>query len=305
MLADNRRSSKRLISIFDSLTQAGWTSVTVAKQEALPINAYLSPTLLDKTKSTASLWIQGGIHGEEPASGEAFADEINTISTLGQTTPIVFLPLLSPFARDKDWRYENEHRDYTKGLSVTACDHMLLGKDDQLRSQEPVSGTAQAITAWISQTVKQYPPKLVIDHHEDRIPEDSRDIKHRSLRSCYVYLSGKGKNTHAIGTTIITAMKSTGLTIARQGTTRFGEPIINGMIQNEADGSIDEFYTVNKFYDPQTKKIEKKIPAETVVVVETTVPVENPVPLIDRVQAHRAVIRQYSHLWTLVNSQST
>jgi hypothetical protein len=302
-IPDNRRSSNQLIKHYNQLVNYGWVKHLIINQQNFPITAYISP-IADKTNQpVSSLWIQGGIHGEEPASGEAFYEEIDFIGHLGSIIPMVFMPLLNPAARDKDWRYENEFRDFTKGLSVTACDHVLINDSEKLRSIEPVSDTAKAVVAWIIETIKTYPPLLVIDHHEDRIPEDSTDPVHRALRSCYVYLSGDGSTTHKIGKTIIDAMRSTGLTIAKHGNTRFGETIKHGLIQNTADGSIDEFYTTARFYNPSSKQIETKPVAKTVVVVETTVPIDEPVPLNARVAAQQAVIKKYPELWALATSQ--
>jgi hypothetical protein len=315
---DGRRSVETILEIYQQLVDAGWKSEQICDQSETtddksgvknPIIAFKSPPAIQATEENPleTFWILAGVHGEEPAPQEAFANEMSTLIELGQTEAIVFVGMLNPKGRRYDWRYENEYRDFHKGHSVTDSEHLLLVLDNnghpqepyQVRMAQPVCETANRITQWVVRNSRSCLPKLVVDHHEDRVPEKFPDGDPRNITSCYVYVSGQGDATMEVADIVIQALKNVGMPIADSGRTRFDEPIENGIVRNVSDGSIDEFFTSVKYFDP-TKGFCAKIATDTAIVIETTIPFDGSIPLVDRVKAQQSVIRQYPVIWSKV-----
>ncbi len=290
---DGRRAVESLFKQYDRCVAAGWSRETICQQSPTdPLYAFFSPCALNKTTPAPALWALGGIHGDEPAPPEAFADEINTLMQSGLHIPIVLLPLLNPVARRNDWRYENEYRDVTLGASVTDCDHLLLDAHHTPRRPGPISETARRVTQWVVAQSKRLTPLLVIDHHEDRMHEHYHiDGSPKKYSSCYLYVSSRAGATNRVAHHIIDTINRSGMRIQTSGKTRYKELIHNGMIDNPQDGSIDEFFAAE--FSPNT-----------VVVMETTVPFPDHLPLQARrarVEIHRAIIRSYPLLWKILN----
>lgn len=268
----------------------------VAIQKGLPIIALTTP--LKDNNPVKSLWILGGIHGEEPAGPNAFFTQIEVINSLAKEgIPTVFIPLLNPLGYSKDWRYENEKRDFRLGHSVADAEHLLLNSKGNPRIDSPNSQTAKQILNWVTKTILQYQPELVFDHHEDVVDKIYPPGDSRNLTSCYVYLSGNDNNGIDIAKSIDQIFKDTSLPVVDNGTTRFGEKIQDGIVPNTQDGSIDEFFVSEKYFDINTQKIVTKRPTPVVLVVETTVPFDNPIPLAKRQTAHEKIINAYSDFW--------
>lgn len=308
---EGRRSLVDLWTKYLELVDENWEVEVIAEQKLnlngkeinLPVYAFKTPLIGDL--STKSMWILGGVHGEEPAGPNAFFEQLETIKEMGASgISIIFVPLLNPAGYCRDFRYEDEYRDFRKGHSVTDSEHYLLQVDsDKPRVEMPNSKTAGEITGWVEKRVGVYQPELVIDHHEDRVPEKFPEGDLRNLTSCYVYASGEGKQTREIAKRINNAFKEANLPVVDKGTTRFGEEIIDGMVTNAADGSIDEFLGVTEYYDPKTQTIKTKHPAATVIVVETTIPFDGSISVEQRVEAHRKIIKAYPEFWEMVNSK--
>ena len=307
---DGRKSLTELWETYLTLIDKGWIGEIIASQEItlpdgsmaeLPIFAFRTP--LPAGKSEEALWVLGGVHGEEPAGPNAFSQKIDSIDHLREFgIPVVFIPLMNPAGYFRDWRYEDERRDFTKGHSVSDSEHMLLAENSRPRTDPPASKTADQITSWIERSVSAYYPKLVIDHHEDRVPEKFPEGDPRNITSCYVYASGQGSHTADIAQAVNRLFIESGLPVIDQGTTRFGEQIISGVVANAADGSIDEFLSSAKYFSRSENRIKDKFPASTSIVVETTIPFDGSIPLIDRVRAHGKIVDSYLPFWQLVKS---
>jgi len=293
---DGRISLSNLFESYCKLESFGWKKEVIAIQNGLPVIAFTTPK--KENRQVKSLWILGGIHGEEPAGPNAFSSQIEVINNLGKEgIPVVFIPLLNPLGYSKDWRYENEKRDFRLGHSVGDAEHLLLDKEGKARAVSSKSQTAKQILDWVTKTIPIFQPELVIDHHEDRVTETYPSGDSRNLTSCYLYLSGKNGKGIDIAKEINQIFKNTGLPVVDNGTTRFGEAIQDGMVTNVSDGSIDEFFISEKYIDPNTHKIISKPPASVVIVVETTIPFDSSISLTKRQIAHEEVIKSYGYFW--------
>jgi hypothetical protein len=293
---DGRSNSQDLIDkLHHVFTQHSWRSHEIYRQSGYPIFAYSSPAV-----NHVAMWVLAGIHGEEPAPSESILQEREFLAHLGETLPLVVLPLLNPLGRSYDWRYENEPRDWTKGLSVSSAYHLLLDQSNQPRSPKAVSPTNDAITNWVCQYVQTYPPLLVIDHHEDRVDQAYPPGDPRKLDSSYVYYAGSSAGKR-IAVLVKKTLAQASMPISQSGKTRFGEPIQDGLVKNQSDGSIDEFFAAKKFFDPGKRRVVSKNPAKAVIVVETTIPIDQSIKLETRIAAHRAIIQNYPLFWKLVN----
>jgi hypothetical protein len=82
------------------------------------------------------------------------------------------------------------------------------------------------------------------------------------------------------------------MALQRQGVTRFGEPIVDGVVYTEQDGSVDELLAAERLI-VDGAQVEGPA-APTVVVVET--PTLH-APLEKRVQAHAAIIETLPEFW--------
>src|SRR5258708_3580838 len=181
--SDGRRDIKGLFFEYNKLLQVGWKREIVYEQrvdidgrnETLPIYAYVfDPTKDGKPKY--SFWIIGGVHGEEPAGPNAFAQSIDVFTDLSRSgIPIVFIPLQNPEGYLKDSRYFDSNQT-TDGHSVTDCDHVLCDiKDkDMPRVSEPNNIYAESNLKWVTKKIKDFIPLLIMDHHEDLIEGDKR-----------------------------------------------------------------------------------------------------------------------------------
>jgi hypothetical protein len=221
-----------------------WKKTIIASQDGLPILAFESPII-----GSESFWSMGGIHGEEPATGEAFAKEIDTIANL--KIPFVFLPMLNPKARQLGQRFYGDS-------SVTDCEYLLKGG-------QPKSKITEDIMNWIIPKMKEKPPLLTIDHHEDD----------EEIGSNYIYLSGNNPKRLEMAKIVVKALGAGG----EARLTRFGEEIENGIVFDTHDDSIDDF-------------LSTKNPNNIGIVLETKAG-----NLRDRVNKHRRVIRLYDNLW--------
>ncbi len=242
-----------------------------------------------------ALWILAGIHGEEPAGPNAIAAEIAGLAALtGAGVPLVLIPLANPVGYLNDWRYPNTaERDWRKGgYSVGDAEHLLPDLDEGAgpRAPAPPGPDARALTEYVLRTARDYPPLLVIDLHEDEL----------STEGGYLYSQGAADGA-AVAAAVLEALEGAGMPLRRGGRTRFGEPIVDGVIRLDdrgqplRDGSIDELLAA-----PQVFVEGRLVPgpaAPVVIVVET--PAFAGARLESRIAAQRAVLQRLPRLWTL------
>jgi hypothetical protein len=292
--ADGRSTVEQLTSRFESLsTDHGWQMETVYAYpgaEGLAIRAWRTP------RQGPAMWILAGIHGEEPAGPNAIAAHLSSILALASSgVPVVVIPLCNPKAYRSNWRYPNTpERDWKKGgYSVGDAEYLLpdLETGAQPRAAAAPGPETQALTAFVLQLAATYPPQLVLDLHEDELSTDGG----------YIYSQGSRAADNPVGAEVIRLLRASGIPIRQSGRTRFGEPIVDGVISRDdqgqpiRDGSVDELLASTEVF-----KDGAKIPgpaARTVIVVETPAFAGSKFDL--RVAAQSAVVEHVEELWRL------
>lgn len=291
--ADGRGTVEQLSRRFRSLSaEHGWESDTVhlpRGEDDLAIRAWRT------AHAGEALWILAGIHGEEPAGPNAVARALESLVELGASgVPTVVIPLCNPRAYRNNWRYPNTaERDWRKGgYSVGDAEHLLPDLEAGLRPRaaRPAGPEAQALTGYVLLLSRRYPPRLVIDLHEDEL----------STEGGYIYSQGRAAD-NSVGAEVIRLLVSSGIPIRQSGRTRFGEPIAGGVVSRDdggapiRDGSIDELLASPEVLVEGERAVGPAAP--TVIVVET--PAFAGSRLKERVAAHAAVLRRIHELWRL------
>ena len=292
--ADGRSTVEQLSLRYESLaTEHGWQMETVYQYPGADAPAIRAWRTANRGEA---LWILAGIHGEEPAGPNAIAAHLTSIIELAASgVPIVLIPLCNPKAYRSNWRYPNtSERDWHKGgYSVGDAEYLLpdLTTGTQPRAAGPPGPETKALTEFVLRLAETYPPRLVLDLHEDEL----------STAGGYIYSQGSRAADNPVGAEVIRLLLASGIPIRHSGRTRFDEPIVDGVISRDdqgrpiRDGSIDELLAATEiFKDGQT------VPgpaARTVIVVETPAFAGSRFDL--RVAAHGAVIQRVQELWRL------
>jgi hypothetical protein len=238
-----------------------------------------------------ALWILSGVHGEESAGPNAIAGSIDSLGILGKEIPLIVMPLLNPKGYSKDWRYLDNRRDSNKGHSVSDSEHCLPDLKNKPRIESPSSEASRLVTNFVLDMIINYPPVLTLNHHEDE-----------ALERSYVYSQGLKAADDKVAHRVIDILKESGIPLQKDGVTRFGELIKDGIVVNAdgqvvRDGSIDELLGSADSVIINGKIIQKPI-AHTSLVIET--PVIN-ISLNKRIQAHSNILKQLRSLWALAN----
>ena len=150
------------------------------------------------------------------------------------------IPLCNPKAYRHNWRYPNTaERDWHKGgYSVGDAEYLLpdLESGTKPRAAAVPGPETLALTQYVLRLVKSYPPRLVLDLHEDELSRREATYIHKAA----------GHRTTSVGAEIVRLLQAAGIPLRESGRTRFGEPIVNGVISRDdkgmpiRDGSIDE-----------------------------------------------------------------
>jgi len=260
-VGDGRPAIAELHGRCDALLASGWRRVEIAAQvtqrgESLPIPAYFNSTSVDRV-------LIGGIHGREPAGAIALAAYADRLLELGGSHAILLLPLLNP------WGYSRHVRYGPRGQSVSDSDH-LLG-----RAPAPACPEAAAITAFVLDAVRISPGAAVLDLHEDPVYE-APDY-HLEGQGSYLYVSGDGGLTHPVAQRVYRCLEGGSFPLIKEGVTRFGERLVDGVIVDTEDGSIDEL-------------LAKKRACSPVITTELVLHTETTPPLSERLATYREVL---------------
>jgi hypothetical protein len=248
------------------------------------------------TTKGPALWIIAGIHGEEPAGPNAIAQNTQALKALSDAgVPIVLIPVANPIGYQNNWRYPNTpERDWKKGgYSVGDSEHLLPDTQNgsKPRASNPIGPEAKALTQFVLREMRDYPPRLVLDLHEDELSRDGG----------YIYSQGLRATDNPIGSAVIRILQQAGIPLRLNGRTRFDEPIFAGVVSRDAhdmpirDGSIDELLSASQIIVNGQK--ENGPGAPTVIVIET--PAFSGARLDWRVSAHGSVLRKLTNLWAL------
>jgi hypothetical protein len=292
--ADGRAKLEELSRRYESLAaEHGWQQETIhayPAEDDLRIRAWRTP------QRGEALWIISGIHGEEPAGPNAIAGSLASIVELAASgVPVVLVPLCNPKAYRNNWRYPNTaERDWRKGgYSVGDAEYLLPDAKNGKRPRvaSPPGPETRALTEFVLRVAKAYPPRLVLDLHEDELSTDGG----------YIYSQGSQVAGNPVGAEIIRVLRESGIPIRQSGRTRFDEPIVDGVISRDAqglpirDGSIDELLAAGEIL--LDGKTAPGPAAHTVIVVETPAFAGSRFDL--RVAAHSAVVHRVRELWRL------
>ena len=293
--ADGRLPLPAIMGRFDSLATAhGWQEETIYAYPgttSLAIKSWRTPHRGD------ARWILSGIHGEEPAGPNAIAANLASLTELADAgVPIVVIPLANPKAYRHNWRYPNTpERDWKKGggYSVGDAEYLLpdLESGTQPRATAVSGPETSALTQFVLRLAQQYPPRMVLDLHEDEL----------STEGGYIYSQGTHPEDSPVGAEIVRLLQAAGIPLRQSGQTRFGETIVAGVISRDdkgqpiRDGSIDELLAATEVF-VDGRKVRGPA-AHTVVVVETPAFEGSKFDL--RVAAQGAVVQHVRELWQL------
>ena len=291
--ADGRLPLGAIMGRFDALSaEHGWTSETIYDYPDTPgiaIKSWRTP------HRGEALWILSGIHGEEPAGPNAIAANLASLTELADAgVPIVVIPLANPKAYRHNWRYPNTpERDWKKGggYSVGDAEYLLPDLDAGTRPRaDKVPGPeTAALTQFVLRLAQQYPPRMVLDLHEDEL----------STEGGYIYSQGTQPEDNPVGAEIVRLLQATGIPLRQSGQTRFGETIVAGVISRDdkgrpiRDGSIDELLAAAEVIVDGSRI--RGPAAHTVIVVETPAFEGSKFDL--RVAAQGAVVQHVRELW--------
>ena len=261
---DGRPTLAEVLSAFDPLRLAGWREIEIATQSApsggtLPIRAYVSAEPVDAV-------LIGGIHGREPAGALALARYVPRLLKRRGTPGLLVMPLLNP------WGYLHHIRYGPSGASVSDSDH-LLG-----RLPGPACPEAAAITAFVMDGVRIRPGAAVLDLHEDPVYE-APDYRFEGSGS-YMYVTGEGAMAHPASRRVRDCLDRSRLPLVREGLTRFGERLTDGIIVDTADGSIDEL-------------LARRVGCSPVITVENLLHAPDSPPLAQRVEVYLDVLEAF------------
>ncbi|MDO8511046.1 MAG: succinylglutamate desuccinylase/aspartoacylase family protein [Nanoarchaeota archaeon] len=281
--ADGRKKIEELyISYLNLLKNKEWEVEKVADSKTTWHGQAVSyPILAFTTKIKGSAtYVLSGIHGEEPTGPNAIAESIDTLSEMGQKKSIVLIPLCNPLGYLRNWRYLNK-KEYTDlpgsvGMSVGDSEHYLIDPKDKTkaRAEKPANAECAALSNYILQVSRDYPPTMSLDFHGDVL-----------VPKGYIYSIGKDGEKDTVASQILKILETNGIPIQWEGKTRFGEDIVNGKVGPQEDGSIDELISARKIIIDG--KIVPGPGAARAFVLETP---DADIALDKRVDAYKAVI---------------
>lgn len=293
-VADGRLPQDRLFEMVSDGLGPGWhcdTVYTYPDESALAIRAWRTD------RSGPALWIISGVHGEESAGPNAIARKASVIAEIKDAgIPVVLIPLANPKGYVSNWRYPNTAaRDWKAGggYSVGDSEYLLpdLESGKKPRAEQAAGPETLALTTYVLRQARKYPPRLVLDLHEDELSVDGG----------YIYSQGRQADGNPVGAEVVRALQSAGITLRMGGQTRFGEPIVDGVISRDdeggpiRDGSIDELLSAQEIV--VDGKPHPGPGAKTVIVVET--PADASVSFERRVAGQAEVLKRLADLWWL------
>lgn len=303
---DGRPPLHEIYESYFGLLKLGWKLEEICIQKEvqpngeileLPVYGFLSPKKTNGPEPT--LWIIGGIHGEEPATSEAFVKSIDVIASLPDMgIPVAAIFMANPSGYHRDWRYFNQRRrpniGPNFGKSVGDADHLLPKRflpmlPIKFRATNPY---ARDILGWILEKSREFEPFLAMDHHED---EFQKNILFSDWDAFYSYAYGDPEVLENVCSMIVHILEKCGYSMQKQGRTRFYEKIENGFVRNSADGSIDQFFTSKKYFDGRRMVFKK--PAQAAFVLETVINHKLPQSISERAGVHSDIIAAYPELW--------
>lgn len=301
---DGRKTVEELDASFSRLeTKYNWKKVYLYTQTSPSVNTapdiflYLSPSC------GPAIWYFGGIHGEESAPPNAYAENVDLLGNLGKNIPIVLAPVLNKLGYCINQRYPSTSED--QGSSISDADFLLPGSIDPQETRRPFPSSHQTFLLFqkIIDLLPYYPPLLVYDGHEDFVEESKPIMEDNHLNpNCYIYSQGRLGPNDPIAVKIVQIFKKHGFTLIKEGKTRFPHEIVeNGIVYRDdgqiiKDGSLEEFFACDTYFYNNSRV--KKVPAPHIITGETTI---NGYPLPRRIAAHSEVIQCTDRFWKIAS----
>ncbi len=293
---DGRTSINYLYQSFLKLgNDKNWNLETIDTHQIINKNEKLDfPVLCLRTKKQGkAIWIISGIHGEEPAGPIAISKNLIFFKNMQKKNiPIILLPLCNPSGYYRNWRHTKHPRYWRLGKSVQDAEHLLLKKSNKPRMRKPTSEYAKIFTEFVVGLAKRYPPLLVLDLHEDNLSKFVKNVN--TTPKTYIYSQGKSGTKDKIAKEILKILVKNKVPILNSGTTFYHEKIINGVVSNVKDSSIDELLASNKIY--YKEKIINGPACKSVIVVETL----TRAPLKERINTHEEILRNLPNFLKLI-----
>jgi hypothetical protein len=277
---DGRATIANLYQAFSALGGNGWALDVIARSQPEG-TGQAAPIIALRTLQTGpAIWIISGIHGEEPAGPNAIARVIDAIAETGSERPVVFIPLANPHGYARNWRYLNTptwSEDF-EAQSVGDSSHLLVdpAEPSQARVSQASSPEAAALTQYVLEAARDYPPIISIDLHEDD-----------KISEGYVYSQGSKGAAEPLAHSAVDALRASGVAIKMSGETRFEEPIEAGIIGPVTDSSIDELMSAGEIMVEGA--ISAGPAAHAVLVIETPAAA---LPLSSRITAQASVLER-------------
>jgi hypothetical protein len=286
---DGRAPIQDIYSAYATLVEHGWRLDIIAESRPEGTNYPLPIIALRSPEPGPAAWFITGIHGEEPAGPNALAHSVDALAELGERHAVIIVPLANPHGYVRNWRYLNVaiYDENIEGQSVGDSSYRLLGPEGKgpLVASAP-NPEADALTRYVLERSRDYPPRYSIDLHEDNL-----------IHAGYVYSQGEQGADDPLATEAINILRDNDIAIQTGGQTRFEEDIVDGIIGPVTDSSIDELMSVNEAW-LDGEKIAGPA-AHTVLVFET--PAAH-LDIAQRVEAHETLLRRLAHL---IKLQST
>lgn len=227
---DGRMFIGDLYRKLELLKTAGWQSEEIYSQKiALPHGPQIDvPVFAYKSRpGKVQRLVLAGIHGREPAGPNALAAYVKELIEIGKNQGILVISPCNPHG------YVFNKRFAPSGNSVGDSDHFFIS------NALPTCEEADRLTAYLKEQVLPG-VTAVLDLHEDPSFEDI-DQNHSDSHGTYVYVAGEKAAYHPITMQIVQLLHDNGSPLLPGGHTRYGEMIINGMVVDTQDRSIDEY----------------------------------------------------------------
>lgn len=277
---DGRATIQQLYASYGKLLKKGWKIDVITHSQPGETRHPIPIIAMRSANAGPAVWIITGIHGEEPAGPNAIAAVIDDIASLGNSHPVVLIPLANPHGYVRNWRYLNSPiwSDDVDAQSVGDSSHMLPDPEQATQARAAVASSpeAGAVTRYIFETLSAYPAIISLDLHEDD-----------KISAGYVYSQGVNGTDEPLAIEAVQVLRENAIPVKLDGHTRFDEEIEEGIIGPVTDSSIDELMSAKDIIvdgEPHAG------PSALIVLVFET-PAGN-LPLAQRIGAHEALLRR-------------
>ena len=236
-----------------------------------------------------ALWLLAGIHGEEPAGVVAVIRQLKVLRDLAAAgIPVVLLPLCNPAGYFRNWRYPAHPSAWSASGSVGDTEHLLPRSPRSRRPRrcQPSCDDSDRFSAWALKMARAFPPRLVIDLHEDD-----------TIGFPYIYSQGRAGDRDPIAIEvrrILSAPRKHSQPVPRLTRTTLGEEVKHGIVCGVQDSSIDELLAAKSMIRHGRRRCGPQAPH--VIVIESPMG-RSGLSVAERAAIHEKVITALPRLW--------